>query len=306
MSIYVLPALLALVVKIYVLLVARAANTSRIFSGMVLVFALHNLTELVAYLQFTRGELTLSLFKVYYAATLVTLGYLCLYCIEVARISALRRLYMPSVIWLTMCGIAIMFTDHVVAGFVSIGYSATAEQGPYYWVFSLTSIGATLFVVSSLIYGYRKSNNHVTQIQCLYNLMALTPFVLLGFVIIPLMLLGQEINAGGILPICTTLFLLITLQSESKHRFTDIRRYLPFSKERKIADEVMSLISKFSMDEISYKDLSNEIEKIALKSKLAQADDSISEAARLLKMKRTTLYSMLNRHGIEREGKSDG
>ena len=306
MSIYVLPALLALVIKIYVLIVARAANTSRIFEGMVLIFALHNLAELIAYIQFTEGRLTDELFRLYYVALLGIIGYLCFYSIEIAKIAVLRKLYLPFTVWALVLGVLLLTTDHIVQGFFSIGYSATAEQGPYYWLFSLTNMGATIFVTTTLIYGYRNSENHVTQIQCLYNLMALAPLVLLGFINITLLTFGKQLNAGGMIPIATTLFLLITLQSESKHRFTDVRRYLPFSKERKMADEVMSLISKFSMDEISYKDLSNEIEKIALKSKLAQADDSISEAARLLKMKRTTLYSMLNRHGIEREGKSDG
>jgi len=300
MSIYVLPALVALVIKIYVLVIAHTARTTQVYSRMVLVFALHNLTEVISYIQFLQGSMPELLFRVYYAATMVMLYYMCVYAIAVTRIPFLKKLHVPLTLWVASGAVIAIGTDWLIAGFKPIGYSITAIQGPYYWMFGLSTLAALVFVTGTLVLGYRRSEEHKVQVQCLYNLAALSPVVILGFVIIPLLLTGQEINAAVVLPICTTLFLLITLQSEAKHRFTDIRRYLPFSREREMNTQVMSLISQFSMDQISYKEMSEQIEKIAIQHKLALSGDSISEAARRLKMKRTTLYSMLDRHGIKR------
>lgn len=301
MSLYVLPALFALVLKLYVLAVAHTAKTSHVFCGMVLVFAAHNLTEVVGYLQFSAGGMTEFLFRIYYAATFAMLFYMCLYSIEVSKLKALKKLTIPIVAGLGIGSVLVLMTDLIVSGIKPLGYTVTALQGDYYWVFSLATLLSLTFVIVVLISGYRSSENHRTKVHCLYNLIALTPIVLLGFSIIPIISLGYQVNAAGILPVCTSLFLLVTLQSESKHRFTDLRRFLPLSRERKTANEIQSLISKFSMDEISYKEMSNDFEKIVLLHKLEQADDSISKAARLLKMKRSTLYSMLHRHGIKRE-----
>jgi hypothetical protein len=226
---------------------------------------------------------------------------MCLYTIEVSKLKAFKQLTIPVIAWMAFASLLVLFSDLIVAGFEPIGYAVTAIRGPYYWLFSATTIIALIFVAATLIYGYRKSESHHTQIQCLYSLFALAPIVVLGFLIIPLMYLGFQVNAAGFLPVCTSLFLLITLQSESRHRFTDIRRYLPYSQERKTAQEVQQLISKFSMDEISYKEMSAAFEKIALQHKLDEAGHSVSQAARLLKMKRSTLYSMLDRHGIKRD-----
>ncbi len=304
MTIYIMPALIALALKVYVLFIAHASKTSRVFAGMVLVFALHNATEVIAYLQFASGHMSEFLFRVYYAATLAVLCYMCLYCIEVSKLASLKKFQLPFTLWLALGTVLVLVTDLLVAGVTPISYAVTAKQGPYYWLFSLTTLLSLVFIVTSLIYGYRKSDEHVTQIQCLYNLVALFPVVILGFIVIPMMMFGYQLNAAGFLPICTTLFLLITLKSEDKHGFTDIRRFLPFSRERRMANDVQALISRFAMDQISYKEMSNEFEKIALKHKLDQADDSISQAARLLQMKRSTLYSMLNRHGMKRGEKA--
>lgn len=301
MSLFVLPAFFALVLKVYVLAVAHSANTSSAFTRMVLVFALHNLTEVLAYLQFSFGSISDVIFRLYYAATLIMLYFMCLYCIEVSRLSILKKLVIPIFCWLIGVSLAVMFSDLLVAGVEPIGYAATAIRGSYYSVFSITILVGLLFVFSSLIVGYRSSHEHLAQVQCLYNLVALSPIVILGFLIIPVMILGYQVNAAGILPLCTTLFLLITLQSEDKHGLTDIRRFLPFSRERDTSSQIQALISRFSMDQISIKEMSNEIEKVALLHKLDQAG-SVSEAARLLRVKRSTLYSMLNRHGLQSSG----
>ncbi|MEM7359102.1 MAG: hypothetical protein AAF431_08395 [Pseudomonadota bacterium] len=300
MSIYVIPALIALLLKLYILLLAHNSKSSHIFFGLIIVFALHNLSEVAAYIQYYNGILPEILLRSYYAATFCLLSYMCLYAIEVSGLASLKRLMIPITIWIAGSCAMVFATDLIVAGSQPIGYAITAIKGPSYWVFSLSSIACLVFTCSVLIHAYRKAESHKIQVQSLYTLFAMAPIVLLGFLLIPLMSIGVEINAAGALPICTTLFLLITLQSESRHMVSDVRRFLPFSKERRTAKQVQNLISQYSMDEISYKELATEFEKIAITHKLEQAGESVSEAAKMMQIKRTTLYSMVDRHGLRK------
>ena len=301
MSFFVVTALIALLFKLYILLLVRVSKSSGLFFGMILIFALHNLVEVIGYIQFSSGTISEILLRLYYAITFCLLSYMCIYAIKVSHLKQLKPLIIPLCGWVVAASLAVFFTDYLITGIQTIGYSVTAGKGLYYPVFSVTALICLIFVVYTLIYGYRNPASPKVQIQCLYTLFAMSPVVVVGFVVIPLMSFGVEINASGILPVCTTLFLLITLQSESKHRFTDIRRFLPFSRERRTALEVQSIISSYSMDEISYKQLSTEFEKIVIKHKLEQAGESVGAAAKLMKMKRSTLYSMLERHGLKKD-----
>ncbi|NNC99048.1 MAG: hypothetical protein HKN85_02585 [Gammaproteobacteria bacterium] len=300
MSYFIIPALIALALKLYILLVVHHSRASRLFYGMILIFALHNLCEVTAYIQFANGTISEFLLRAYYAITFCLLSYMCLYSIEVSKLEKLKSLMLPLCGWTIVASTMAFATDYLVSGIEPIGYSATAVKGSLYWIFSVTTLGSLIFVVVTLMYGYRHAATSRVQIQCLYTLFAMLPLVLVGFAIIPLMNMGYKINAAGVLPICTTLFLIITLKSESKHRFTDIRRFLPFSPERRTALEVQNIISRYSMDEISYKELTKDFEKIVIKHKLEKAGESVSAAARAMQMKRSTLYSMLDRHGLKK------
>jgi len=73
-----------------------------------------------------------------------------------------------------------------------------------------------------------------------------------------------NVNAAGILPVATALFLAILLKGESKHKLSDIRRFLPFSPERKITGDIMELVDayvKADNQANAYKDLHSGIER---------------------------------------------
>lgn len=299
MMTYILPALVALLLKIYVVAIAQARKTRGVFLYMVLVFALHNFIEVVAYGMFAADNMPELMLRLYYISVLLMLWVMSKYSLKISRSNTFRGAFFLVTGMLIVGGLTSLFTDLIIAGVQEIAYSATAIRGKYYWLFtSLVLIGLAIVVVT-LVHGYRTANEHLTQVQCLYFLAAITPFVLLGFFLVPAMFAGYKVNAAGLLPLCTTLFLLITLKGEAKHGLTDLRRFMPFSRERKTTVQVQEQISRFSMDTISFKELITNLEKIALKHKLDQADDSVSEAARLLKMKRTTLYSILERHDMK-------
>ena len=154
-----------------------------------------------------------------------------------------------------------------------------------------------------LVYGYIKPADQLDAIACLYSLFALTPLIIVSIVVLALKTFEIKINSAGIVPITTTLFLYIILKSESKHNFTDIRRYLPFSDERKAAIKLLELTDIYSQKAYqndSYSELRKGIESRIILYTLSKCNGSVTEASKMMGLQnRSTLYSMINRLDIK-------
>jgi len=114
-----------------------------------------------------------------------------------------------------------------------------------------------------------------------------------------LMVSGIQVNAIALLPIGTTLLVLITLKAENNHSLTDIRMYLPFSKERKISQDLIQIMSDYSISEKEYKKTINEIERVLLKYSYEKSKYCKSTTAKKMNVSRSTLYGMLDRLNID-------
>jgi len=188
-----------------------------------------------------------------------------------------------------------------VSGTQNLGYTLTAIKGQLYVVFQLFVPLTLVYSVVILYRGFTKAEDLNTQSNCLISLIALAPIVLILVTVISLMASGVKVNASGMLPIGTSLFLYILIKYESKHEITDIRRWIPNSRQRILTNELMKLSSLYSMDKIGYKEMLAEFEKLAIEYKYHESGGNVSEAARRMKLKRTTLYSMIDRIGIKQE-----
>jgi hypothetical protein len=299
MNIYILPALVALLIKIGVLVVAhRSEKHSPAFMKLVLVFALHNLCEVLLFIEFFlagNNDLTL---RAYYVSSVWGLVFVLLYGMEVAafKLPAIRTAALSAA---TLLSVVILGSGYIVAGSHAIGYVFTATKGPFYFLFQAYSMAAMMAVFGILIYGYRRARSHMAEIQCLSTVASFLPLILLSVLIMTLMNLGFEINATAILPIATSAFLCILLLTESHHRLTDIRRFLPGSPERRTSNEIMEIFSRYSRDDMEYRAAVSEIEKMLVLHKYQKNDRNASATAQLMGMPRSSLYSIFNRLKIE-------
>jgi len=266
---------------------------------LLLVFALHNLAEFSAYVFFLSESITIQIFKTYYSVTFVMVTFIAIYSIKVSNARNANLLVNLFYLLGIVLSVTVYFSDYIVSGAKDIGYSLTAVKGQYY-VASQVLVVLTLFYSLAILYrGYNKSKDANFQTNCLISIIALSPIILSLVLIIGLMAAGVKINAAGVLPIGTSLFLYILIKYEPNHRMVDIRRWVPNSPEKKLTDELMKLSSLYSMDRIAYKDMLREFERISIKYKYAESDRNISETARRMKLKRSTLYSMIDRTDIK-------
>lgn len=296
-----MPAIVALLIKLYILLISRKiTGQSSIFFTMVLIFACHNIAEVLGFVQYLTGEQQLLILRWYYVMSFCSLAAILLYSIDVSKILMPHKNISVFIVGLTsfFC-ILSLTTDLILAGSTSIGYIMTAVKGPYYWAFQVSALLTYAGIFCILIKGYIKAKQHITAIQCSYTLLAFAPKILVGVSLVILMALGVHLNAAAILPITTTLFLLITLKSEAKHKLTDIRRFVPFSIERKTSSEIMDIFSSYAKDETNYRDSMAEIEKLLVTHKHNKNGGNVSTTASSMEIPRSSLYSIFNRLDIE-------
>ena len=70
------------------------------------------------------------------------------------------------------------------------------------------------------------------------------------------------------------------------------------SRKRITANIVADLTQQYLDDRVSLKDAKNEFERQLLQHNLDRFGNNVSKTARELGMKRTTIYSMVKKHGI--------
>ena len=298
-SIYMIPAMLAVVVSLFVIWAAsQGSSKSRFFIPMVIAFTLFHITEIVGLILFNQSHTIHSIIRLYYVLSLIGLSLISLYAIEVSKIKV--RGVKPAIVAVALTFAFLCFgTDMIIAGVQSVGYSPTVIKGPGYIIFRILSAAFLISIAVFLYQGYCKANSHEVQIQCVYTIYALLPITIICLFLLILMAAGNEISAVGVLPVGSIMFLLITLGSEKRHNLTDIRRLVPGSSERKTSSEIMKVVSRYARDDILYRDAVGEIERLLVTQKYKKNDNNASATAELMGMPRSSLYSLFNRLKIE-------
>ena len=302
MSYIIVPAVLALVAKIAVLVLSRKAKpASKLFLPIVILFAIHNLCEVLILWDFLRGVEGAMMVKTYYVLTVVGWSMIFLYAHNISSIKVKK----PEVILIAaplLLVSMIAFSGLIVSGSTVIEHSLTAVRGDFYWIWQMFCVTAVVATCLILWLGFRNSKDHFVEIQCVYAGFALAPLVLANFLILSLMAFGFNVNAVVIVPIATTLFVAILLASEYQHKLTDIRRYIPWSDERKTVQKIMEVFSDYSRDDIEYRQAVSEIERLLVMQKYDKSEGNASVTAGKMGMPRSSLYSIFNRLEIESRG----
>ena len=303
MNIYVVPALLALIFKLFILVYAQMDNRiSKSLLVLISILACHNALELIGYTRFLDDQSVATLFRGYYVATVLMVVTLPVHAHIVSGTSSKTLLPLLGGAAL-LISLVIMFSDLIVAGHTSIGYSVTALIGPYFYVFTLFVLFSLTACLLTLIAGVKNAKTAMAANRCLYSLLAFSPLLLVSLFVLVLKLFEAGVNGAGIIPVATTIFLYILLKSESNHRLTDIRRFLPLSQEKRSANEFLRLMDQYTQSDSkanAFSELREGIERQAVLYTLAKCDDNITKAAEMMGVQnRSTLYSMMRRLDID-------
>jgi len=300
MGILVIPASFSLAIKLLILavLIARKSH-SRIFNSMLFVFAAHNICEILIYLEMFNNINTDWLVRVYYSLSIMAMMHMLAYAFEVSKVAKLSEKISYIAAFSIVAVFAMLFSDTIVTGSAPLGYTVTAVHGSGYWLFQTLVVSSMSATIVALALGYRKSPDHLTQTQCLYTLLAIAPLTLVGPIVVALQALGVAINASLLLPIFSTLYLAVIILGESTHRLTDIRMYLPKSLEHETSKKLFNACALYSTNTFSIKEAQDDIERTLILHALKKNKYNVSKTARQIQMKRSTLYSVCNRLGIE-------
>ncbi|MFQ3244523.1 MAG: DNA-binding protein Fis [Arenicella sp.] len=299
MSIYFAPALAALIFKLFILAyVLRGGRVSIVFLSLIIIFALHNAIEIFGYFNVQRGDSANVYFLLYYVATVYVILYMLLHGLSVSKLE--NKMAVTAFVALSTClsGL-ILFTDLIIGGQYSIGYSVTAIKGPYYWGFAayiLITLSSGFFAT---LLGYKNATSQIDSIRCLHSMLALAPMTLVCAIAMIFKMTDVGVNATGLIPIATTLFLVIVLKTESKHKLSDLRRVMPLSPERQTSNNFMDLLDSYIQSghrSNVYKELQAGIEREIIMYSIKKCDGNITKTAEMMGLKnRSTLYSMMIR-----------
>jgi len=218
MSIYIIPAIVALLATSYILLHAyQTTGQSKTFFTLVLTFLAHHICEILGFLEFIKNSPhVVYQLKVYYIVSIWCLTYILVYSVEVSKLT-IKYLTTLLTVFSAIISIIILYSDSIIAGAHSLGYIMTAQRGEFYFTFQISAILLLLSTIYILIYAYRKTTSHIVKTQSMNVIFAFTPIFISTLVVITLMELGVKINAIAIGPIVTTLFLIIIFRNEGQH-----------------------------------------------------------------------------------------
>jgi hypothetical protein len=253
LDLVVVPALLGFLIKICLLIAGRNSLKKNNFSALLLICTIHSICECATLISLSNGSDVELLFRAYYVLIIWWFGFSLIYASEIANISDKLR---TSVLAITsVLTVLLLFTDLVISGYHSNGYSITANREQYYG-FAPLFVLLTMIVSVALLTRVSFSQKYElkNKIQASYLLMAFAaPFVVIFAVIVAIQL-GFKMNAMMAFPVATTLFFIFIVRSENNHRLVDIRRFLPWSKENKFANEVINIANQYSRNDVSNKD----------------------------------------------------
>ncbi len=302
MEYYFIPALIALLFKLFIMKEAIGKNVgSNAVISLILVFACHNAIELIGYIRFLDDQTVSTLFRTYYVASILGLLALAGYSLTMANLHSPTLLIIITAVAVVL-SILVLSSNSVIAGSQSIGYSITAIKGEYYSAFMLYALLMLLAIPSSLLYGFLNASTQTELARCLCSLLALVPLIVTSIVVWIFKTLEVEINSAGIVPIATTFYLYFLIKSESTHHITDFRRYLPFSLERRSAKRFVEIADSYARSTNrtnAYNEFREALERQAIFYTLEKCNGNVSQAAAMMGLaNRSTLYSMMSRLNI--------
>jgi len=311
MSIFFVPALVSLLIKLLILAYAvNGGKASTIFLSLVGIFAIHNAIEIFGYVQYLQDNtlMVYMLFRLYYVVTAYVVLYILLNGLVISTLES-QKITVSLVSITTVFAFLILFTDSIISGQYLIGYTMTAIKGPFFWSFASYILIVLFGTVAILINKHNKTSSIINKTRCQYYLLALAPVIIVLSITILLKLSEANINATGFIPIATTLFITIILKTETSHNLTDIRRLMPISLERETANNFMSSLDyyiKHRDEEDVFKTVQIDVEREIILYSLKKCEYNVSHTSKMMGLKnRSTLYSMMKRLDIDlREVKS--
>jgi len=306
MSVFALPALIALFTKFGVYSLARKnQHASQTFLMLLIFFGMHNLSEFLVISELLNNQVSENLLRSYYVAALFSVAYMCVFTMSVVNKGSHNKFNFFVLSIAFLISLVIFFSDLVIAGAVSVGYTVTAIKGAYYFVFQLAAVLGFSWIITTLVTRYLSTLDVQVQLKCFYAMFALFPVIVMSIFVIAMMQFGYQYTGAILLPFSSTFFLLIIVLTEKDNDFIRIRHRLPFSKQRAAEKKLLSIYRSHTDGDIGLADTKTAIERLLIQNALEHTNNNVSQTANNLGIKRSTLYSVMNRLEMKRDATID-
>jgi len=246
MEMLLLPALLAIVIKIVIFIrYGESLLHNNINLALFLITACFlNLIELFGYEDYYQGNTMLVILLAYYCcAALLTHSYLNL-AISFSgfnwRLPMVRRVLNAS---LALMVLNIIFNRHLIAGAEYTDIAITRVAGSTYWIVQAYLVLGIMLGTTVLVRGYLSLNSNHARQRCLVMLLSTLPPIIVTLVILGCMAAGSTVTAAQFMPVAITMMLGMIIYAEEKTGLFKLLTMVPYSRERKLHKQVLEKLT---------------------------------------------------------------
>ena len=233
------PASLALLVKLVIISKRSKIQISPILARpfwlLLLCLGVLNVMEILAYVNASLGNhfsyLVLYVLRGYYV--FLSLAFAMLF--EISVILAMDQKKTWKGLWgfRLICAAIVIFisvSESVVISAEFIGYTFSRVPGPYYFVAPAYLFTMLLLSMITCCFGYIVAKTHYAKVQCTFVILSVFSMAIPIVLVIILMAYEVKISAALILPIASTLFLIVLTYALNTRGIYNIRVWIPGSK----------------------------------------------------------------------------
>jgi regulatory Fis family protein len=297
MSIYAIPSFFALVIKAWLLWYSQKAllENNRSLGFLLLALFCLNFAEFNLFFFIDRPDEAMGWMRFYWVSVVLSVsGFL--YLSGVLSGYFINYKYIAS-LSLIMIG-TILFSNVLIAGAESIGYSVTRIQGTYYFLLPIYILFSLTAGLSLLGYAGFFHKNVWTRKKCSIVFLAMLPTVLAVFVVLSLMQSGIHVNATVVVSVTIIIFLLAIIFTETKYSLLNLLRIAPLSKESRYLKSVLNpsigfLCDVYSGKKLRLKDQMKEIEMAYIMAVVEENNGDKLAAAKQLGISKSGIHAKI-------------
>lgn len=295
MTLYMLPAGIALVITLWVMLFS---NNNRMGQGklfsFVAILGIHHLTELALFSTMTQGLAGELILRTYYIATISVFVFGFFYIMNTEKFPVQKYLMLLIGGAGIALSLAFMVSDLMVVGATQIGYSITAIRGPAYSAFAVFSLFCMACWLVGLWSNYKSASSPREEVEHFYALLGMGMLAVMTTSIFALLYSDWNINATALAPIGSAIFMVYIIKGKNSYLLNkDIRRRIPFCMEWSLFRQIHLACAQYVFENISHKETLTIIERALVVYKLEKNQQNKNQTAKSMGVGQSTVYKKL-------------
>ena len=268
---YTLPALLAFISKIVILVLSLRAERHNFQIHLFIVALLGsmviNIAEIAVLQKLATPLFAVTLHYVAHVVTLALLAHLAV-CVSVDHFNKKLFSMAGAVIYAyaVMLGVLLIFTPKLIAGVEPIGnYTYTRIPGPLFWIYELFMLICLAAITVLPAWGLREGRDETARNRCKLWLTLSSPLVILILAVLILLHFGfRWFNATVTAPLLIAMFMVAVGYAVHHQRPIDLNFYLPGSRIKRFKIDLYTKLADFGREIPRFRSISQLLKQLAI------------------------------------------